>query len=97
MNILRKALMSAVAAIGLSSAAGSASAANVLVSDVGVYNFNPAAIVGQGTHAATGIISAITRPSTWPPCASPRSGLSRLIPRLEKTGAVALAVLRAAR
>ena len=48
--------MSAVAAIGVAGAAGSALAANVLVSDVGVYNFNPAAIVGQGTHAATGII-----------------------------------------
>lgn len=48
--------MSAVAAMGLMGAAGSASAANILVSDVGVYNFNPAAIVGQGTHAATGII-----------------------------------------
>ena len=56
MNNIRKILLGAVAALSTVGAAGAASAANVPVSDVGVYNFNPVDVTGLGTHAATGII-----------------------------------------
>lgn len=55
-NVLRKVLLGAVAATAVMGLASSAGAATLLVSDVGVVNWNGVSVAGHGGETATGII-----------------------------------------